>query len=66
MTVVWGRHRGNLSVPSRSLGIMSNSTDLNLPVVRTPAEIFADPVGYLASLGVDATTVGDIGLPVAA
>ncbi|MFZ0013898.1 MAG: hypothetical protein WAL25_07240 [Acidimicrobiia bacterium] len=45
---------------------MSNSTDLNLPVVRTPAEIFADPVGYLASLGVDATTVGDIGLPVAA
>jgi len=59
----------NVSHPSRTLGPMSEK-EKNPPVVPTDARdratIFDDPVGYLASLGLEAILIGEPGLPAAA
>jgi hypothetical protein len=47
--------------------LVNDASVTNPDVIKTSAEIFADPVGYLADLGIDALIVTpDYGLPVAA
>lgn len=53
----------NLSVPAGTLRDMSN-TDVNDP--RTTTLVFADPVSYLASFGIDAEIVVETAMPAAA
>lgn len=67
--------RENLSVPPRSLGNMSNrtsnrifnrSSNRNTNDTTTTQMIFADPVAYLAGLGLAAEVVAETALPAAA
>ena len=61
----------NLSVPGRSLNLMSNRTsksdsDRNRNDTTTTQSVFADPVAYLAGLGLMAEIVAETALPAAA
>jgi hypothetical protein len=74
-----GDLRENLSVPPRNLGVMSNRTSNKNPKqisnrnsnrnsndTATTQLIFANPVRYLAGLGLTAEIVAETALPAAA
>ena len=63
-----GDPQTNLSVPPRSVVNMTSNTDIHKADKESNdvGEIFDDPVGYLASLGVTAVLVSESVLPVAA
>jgi hypothetical protein len=63
--------RENLSVPARSLSTMSNrishqNSNKNSNDPATAQRVFADPVAYLAALGLAAEIVAETALPAAA
>jgi hypothetical protein len=63
--------RENLSVPPRSFGTMSNrisiqNSNQNSKDPATAKKVFADPVAYLAGLGLAAEIVAETALPAAA
>jgi len=57
-----GNQRPNLSVPPRSVIVMTDTT----PKDQDAIHVFDDPVGYLSGLGVTAELVAETALPVAA
>ena len=58
----WGSER-NLSVPSRTLKVMSNAQSNR---TETTEIVFEDPVAYLARFGIEAEVVAETILPAAA
>lgn len=53
----------NLSVPARTLKVMSNAQFNDSETARI---VFEDPVGYLARFGIEAEVVAETVLPAAA